>query len=204
MSVWEFFDKGGICMWPILFCSIVMLAIFGERLWRYSRVRLAGEDLAARVALALGRGRPEEARQEAAGDSGPLGRVLTTAVEVNPKDRETLETVLIDAQQAEVREMERYLSTLAAIGNLAPLLGLLGTVLGMIKAFMVIQEMGGKVNAVVLAGGIWEAMLTTAFGLIVAVPDMAAHSYLAGRVDRFHDLLETRMVAFLKSLNGGA
>ncbi len=204
MSVWEFFDKGGICMWPILFCSILMLAIFGERLWRLSRVRLAGEDLAERVARALSTGQMDLARQEASDDDGPLGRVLAAAVEVNPKDRETLETVMIDAQQAEVRSMERYLSTLAAIGNLAPLLGLLGTVMGMIKAFMVIQEMGGKVNAVVLAGGIWEAMITTAFGLIVAVPDMAAHSYLAGRVDRFHDLLQARMVAFIKALNGGA
>jgi biopolymer transport protein ExbB len=77
--------------------------------------------------------------------------------------------------------MERYLPTLAVIGNLAPLLGLLGAVTGMIKAFMVIQETGGKVNAAVLAGGIWEAMLTTAFGLIVAVPTIAAHSYLSMR-----------------------
>ncbi|MFH1036293.1 MAG: MotA/TolQ/ExbB proton channel family protein [Pseudomonadota bacterium] len=204
MSVWQFFDKGGICMWPILFCSIVMLAIFGERLWRMSRVRLAGDDLPQRVARALAEGQPQQALGEALSDPGPVGRVLHAAAQVNPKDRETLETVLIDAQQNEVRHLERYLSTLAAIGNLAPLLGLLGTVLGMIKAFMVIQEMGGKVNAVVLAGGIWEAMLTTAFGLIVAVPDMAAHSYLAGRVDRFHDLLEARVVSFIKALNGGA
>lgn len=204
MSVWEFFDKGGICMWPILFCSIVMLAVFGERLWRMSRVRLAGDELPQRVARALSGGQAQEALAQAQADAGPVGRVLFAAAQVNPKDRETLETVLIDAQQTEVRHMERYLSTLAAIGNLAPLLGLLGTVLGMIKAFMVIQEMGGKVNAVVLAGGIWEAMLTTAFGLIVAVPDMAAHSYLAGRVDRFQEMLEARTVSFIKALNGGA
>ncbi len=128
--------------------------------------------------------------------------MLAAAAAVNPGDREILETVLIDAQRAEVRVLERYLAALAAIGNLAPLLGLLGTVTGMIRAFMVIQEMGGKVNAVVLAGGIWEAMLTTAFGLIVALPTIAAHSYLAARVDRFHDQMERRVVAFVKSLNG--
>jgi biopolymer transport protein ExbB len=80
------------------------------------------------------------------------------------------------------------------------LLGLLGTVLGMIKAFMVIQEMGGKVNAAVLAGGIWEAMLTTALGLAVALPTMVAYSYLTARVDRYEAQLQDGSVTFLKSL----
>jgi len=203
MSILQFFAKGGLVMWPILFCSVIMLAIFCERLWRFARVRLAGPDLAAQVGRAMAAGAPEAARQKAEEDPGPLGRVLGAATAINHRDRETLETVLIDAQQAEMRHLERYLPALAAIGNIAPLLGLLGTVMGMIKAFMVIQEMGGKVNAVVLAGGIWEAMITTAFGLIVALPAMAAHSYLAGRVDRFHDNLETLTVAFVKALSNG-
>ena len=90
---------------------------------------------------------------------------------------------LIYFVRLKIRASSQYLSTLAAIGNIAPLLGLLGTVLGMIKAFMVIQEMGGKVNAAVLAGGIWEAMLTTALGLFVALPVMVAHSYLNSRLN---------------------
>jgi biopolymer transport protein ExbB len=80
------------------------------------------------------------------------------------------------------------------------MLGLLGTVLGMIKAFMVIQEMGGKVNASVLAGGIWEAMLTTALGLGVALPTIVAHSYLLSRVERYEARLQDGTVAFLKAL----
>ena len=203
MSILAFFNKGGIVMWPILSCSVLMLAIFCERLWRLSRVRLGEAGLAAGVGGLLARGRRPEARQAADRDPGPLGRVLGAACEVDPGDRETLETVILDAQRAEARELERYLPTLAAIGNITPLLGLLGTVMGMIKAFMVIQEMGGKVNAVVLAGGIWEAMITTAAGLIVALPTMAAHSYLSARVDRFHDLLETASVAFVKALSNG-
>lgn len=202
MDVLGFFTKGGFVMWPILFCSVVMLALAAERIWRYSRVRLAGEELAERVGRSLAQGDLNGAQAQAEEDPGPLGRVLAAASQIKPSDRETMETVLIDAQQTEVREMERYLPLLAAIGNIAPLLGLLGTVTGMIKAFMVIQETGGKVNAAVLAGGIWEAMLTTAFGLIVALPTMAVHSYLAGRVDQFHDQLETRSVSFIKSLNG--
>lgn len=203
MNILIFFSKGGLVMWPILLCSVIMLAIFCERLWRLGQVRLAGEQLAARVGRILAAGDPEGAKEAADKDPGPLGRVLGAASQINPNDRETLETVIIDVQQAEVRQLERYLPALAAIGNLTPVLGLLGTVLGMIKAFMVIQEMGGKVNAVVLAGGIWEAMITTAFGLIVALPTIAAHSYLSSRVDSFQDHLETLTVAFVKALSNG-
>jgi biopolymer transport protein ExbB len=109
--------------------------------------------------------------------------------------------VLVHAGDEEIRGLSRYLTALATIGNIAPLLGLLGTVLGMIKAFMVIQQMGGKVNASVLAGGIWEAMLTTALGLAVALPTMVAHSYLVSRVDRYEAQLQDGSVALLKTLS---
>jgi biopolymer transport protein ExbB len=188
-------------MWPILFLSILMLAITAERLFRYTRVRIGSEDLPERVAGALAANRREDALAAIESDRGVLGPILAAASEVKVEDRETLETVIIDAQQGVVGELDRYLATLAAIGNLAPLLGLLGTVTGMIKAFMVIQETGGKVNAAVLAGGIWEAMLTTAFGLIVAVPTILAHSYLSMRVDRIHNILQTRTVSFIKALS---
>lgn len=201
MSVLEFFNKGGLCMWPILLCSVLMLAIVAERLIRYGRLRLGDAELAEAVARSMAAGEREAAVAAAAGDGSPLGRVLAEAAGVANGDRETMETVLLDAQEAEVRELERYLPALAAIGNIAPLLGLLGTVTGMIKAFMVIQEMGGKVNAVVLAGGIWEAMLTTAFGLMVALPTMAAHSYLSARVERFHAQLQGGVVTFVKTMN---
>ena len=101
----------------------------------------------------------------------PWASVLAQALEVKDQSQETLEAIIVHATEEEVRGLSRYLQALATIGNIAPLLGLLGTVVGMIKAFMVIQEMGGKVNAAVLAGGIWEAMLTTALGLAVALTD---------------------------------
>jgi biopolymer transport protein ExbB len=200
-SIWSFFEKGGPVMWPILFLSVLMLAIVAERLFRYTRVRLGSEDLPERVANALVAERKKDALAAIEDDRGIFGPILAAASEVKVDDRETLETVIIDAQQAVVGDLDRYLATLAAIGNLAPVLGLLGTVTGMIKAFMVIQETGGKVNAAVLAGGIWEAMLTTAFGLIVAVPTILAHSYLVMRVDRIHNVLQTRAVNFIKALS---
>jgi biopolymer transport protein ExbB len=116
------------------------------------------------------------------------------------QDHEILETVLVHATEEEVRDLSRYIQALATIGNIAPILGLMGTVLGMIKAFMVIEQMGGKVNAAVLAGGIWEAMLTTAAGLAVALPTMVAHSYLTHRIDRYEAQLQDGTVAFIKAL----
>lgn len=195
----EFLSKGGILVPPILFCSVLALAIFLERLIRFSRLRIGGRGL-DRVIGHLQKGEDQEALESARLSDTPMGRVLSQAMEVKDQDRETLETVLVHAADEELRGLSRYLNALATIGNIAPLLGLFGTVLGMIKAFMVIQQMGGKVNAAVLAGGIWEAMLTTALGLAVALPTMVAHSYLVSRVDRYEARLQDGSVAFLKAL----
>ncbi|MBU2552128.1 MAG: MotA/TolQ/ExbB proton channel family protein, partial [Proteobacteria bacterium] len=148
----------------------------------------------------IGAGRADQARELVQGSGSPMGRVLAAALDVADHDRETLETVIVHQTDEEVRDLSRYLQALATVGNIAPLLGLLGTVLGMIKAFMVIQEMGGKVNSAVLAGGIWEAMMTTALGLAVALPAMVAHGYLVGRVDRFEAQLQDGAVRFIAAL----
>ena len=205
--MFEFFSKGGIVMWPILFCSVVGLAIFLERFIRFGRMRRHGQGLENRVIEKLkGRDDQEACRIAGASDS-PMGRVLVKALEVKDQDRETVETVIVHATDEEIQGLSRYLQALATIGNITPMLGLLGTVMGMIKAFMVIQEMGGKVNASVLAGGIWEAMLTTAFGLAVALPIVVGHSYLLSQVDGYESRIQQGTVAFLKTIsslrNGG-
>ena len=199
----EFLAKGGILVGPILFCSVLALAIFLERFIRFSRLRIRGKGLVQDIARHLSEGDDNRAYELARENNTPMGRILFQAMEVKNQDRETLETVLIHATDEEVRGLSRYLQALATIGNIAPILGLLGTVLGMIKAFMVIQQMGGKVNASVLAGGIWEAMLTTALGLAVALPTMVAHSYLVARVDRYEAQLHDGAVAFIKALSKG-
>ena len=196
----DFLAKGGALVVPILFCSVLALALFLERLIRFRRVKIGENGLVETIARCLQAGDDQQAYAAARQDDSPMGRVLTQAMEVKDQDRETLETVIVHATEAETRELSRYLQVLATIGNIAPLLGLLGTVLGMIKAFMVIQEMGGKVNAAVLAGGIWEAMLTTALGLAVALPTMVAHSYLVARVDRYEAGLQDGAVVFLKAV----
>jgi len=196
----ELIQKGGVLVVPIILCSVLAVAIFLERTIRFAILRRRGRSVDRDVAARVEADDPAGAMSEAQHSRSPMGRVLVQGLDVIDADRETLETVLIHAAEREVRELSRYLQALATIGNIAPLLGLLGTVIGMIKAFMVIQEMGGKVNAAVLAGGIWEAMLTTALGLTVALPTLVAHSYLAAQVDRYEARLQDGTVRFLKSL----
>ncbi len=195
-----FITKGGVLVIPILICSVLAFAIFLERLIYYARMRSRGTGLAQVVVQLLEQEKDQEALDTAVQSRSPMGRVLTQALDAKACDRETLETVIVNATEEEVRDLSTHIQTLATIGNIAPLLGLLGTVIGMIKAFMVIQEMGGKVNASVLAGGIWEAMLTTALGLAVALPTMVAHSYLIGHVDRYEARLQSGSVAFIKRI----
>jgi biopolymer transport protein ExbB len=195
-----FLSKGGVLVGPILFCSVLALAIFLERMIRFARLKIRGFGLVQTVAQFVSHGEDQKALEAAKGSGSPMGRILAHAVEVLDQDRETLETIVVHSTDAEVRELSRYLQVLATIGSIAPLLGLLGTVLGMIKAFMVIQQMGGKVNAAVLAGGIWEAMLTTALGLTVALPTMVAHSYLVARVDKYEAQLQDGAVTFIKAI----
>ncbi|THB74991.1 MAG: MotA/TolQ/ExbB proton channel family protein [Desulfobacteraceae bacterium] len=197
-----FLGKGGVLVIPILFCSVIVLAIFLERMIRYAMMRSRGKGLAERVADLISRDEKQKALEISQQSNSPMGRVLVQAISAKDLDQEVLDTVIANATDTEVRSLSNYLQTLATIGNIAPLLGLLGTIIGMIKAFMVIQEMGGKVNAAVLAGGIWEAMLTTALGLAVALPTMVAHSYLLSRVDKYEARLQDGAVTFLKAAAG--
>jgi len=199
----EFISKGGILVIPILLCSVIAMAIFLERIISFARMRSRGRELDQKVASFLMEKKDDEAATAAQSSDSPMGRVLTQAIEVKNGGRQTLETVIINAIEREVQNLSSYIQTLATIGNIAPLLGLLGTVVGMIKAFMVIQQMGGKVNAAVLAGGIWEAMLTTAIGLAVALPTMVAHSYLVARVDKYEARLQNGAVTFIKAISNG-
>lgn len=196
--MFDFLAKGGVLVIPILLCSVVALAIFVERIIRFSKIKSRGVGLAEKTVQMLKEGKEKDACEMLVTSNAPMGRVLLQAIDVIDQDRDTLETVITNSTDEEVRSLSSYVQALATMGNIAPLLGLLGTVIGMIKAFMVIQQMGGKVNAAVLAGGIWEAMLTTALGLAVALPTMVAHSYLLARIDKYEARLQSGAVAFIK------
>jgi len=202
----EFLLKGGILTWPILLCSIAAWTIFFERFLCYRAASKIHRQLINSIYQLVSKGKFEEARAKllarergAASKSPPAERILREGLTVDPTDRETLELVLSHSVNRELKLMERHLGTLATLGNIAPLLGLLGTVFGMIKAFMAVQELGGRVNASVLAGGIWEALLTTAYGLVVAIPIVFCHNYLENRLQELQAMHEEVAIYLVKA-----
>lgn len=177
-------------MYPILLCSIIALAVIVERFVYLFYLKRRGPISALRYLQALARqGDLETMKKEASSSSHPLVRELTHFL-INSPRRTVMEKVLLHLGRQEVRKAERYLSLLATIANISPLLGLLGTVIGMIKAFMVVQTMGNRVSASLLAGGIWEAMLTTAFGLSVAIPTLMFYNYFVTQSNNYASNLE--------------
>jgi len=202
----EFFDlldKGGLLVWPILLFSLVGMSIFIERLLFYRKIHrhVNKQDLRYLYEL-IHAGNIDKAISQANLNVNPYdaaNRIITEALMVENPDRETLEMVLVHAVEKEITSLSKKLSTLGVLASTAPLLGLLGTVMGMIKAFIVVQSMGGSVNASVLAGGIWEAMLTTALGLLVAIPLLFFHNVLEGKLRNLQSILEDVAINYIKS-----
>jgi biopolymer transport protein ExbB len=198
--------KGGILTWPILGCSIIAWTLFFERFLYYRAAARINRQWLNAIYQLVSRGKFAEARsmlsakeKGRAAEPTPAERILREGLAVDPTDRETLELVLSHSVDRELKLLERHLGTMATLGNIAPLLGLLGTVFGMIKAFMAVQELGGRVNASVLAGGIWEALLTTAYGLVVAIPIVFCHNYLENRLQRLQALHEEVAIYLVKA-----
>lgn len=194
----EILTKGGILVGPILLCSVAALGIFLERIVRFSRVSRRGSGLPEKVISLVEEGQDELALKTARQSKSPIGDVLAGALEIRGQNWNVVESVISHTIDEAIRGLSRFLQTLSTIGYITPMLGLLGTVMGMIKAFMVIQQMGGKVNAAILAGGIWEAMLTTALGLAVALPAMIAHNYLDSKVEYFEAHMRASFNALTK------
>jgi len=181
--MFDFFLKGGPLMWPIFLCSIISIAIILERFYALYRARTRIPNIFSRVKAFIKDGKSDQALKLCENASGLLARILAIGIHIRNRTLEEKEKLISRAGSKLVRQLDRNLRGLAIIGNITPLLGLLGTVTGMIKAFMKIQELGGRVEPSVLAGGIWEALITTAFGLSVAIPTLVAYHYFEGRVD---------------------
>jgi len=204
LPIISFLAKGGILVIPILFCSIIALTIVLERLYRFRKLRIKNPDLIIMVKKALNEKGIDEALFIVENSKNPLGRILKEGIKKYQAGKKEMERAMTFAAEKEIRELEKYLPALSTIGDVAPLLGLLGTVTGMIKAFMVIERLGGKVNASVLAGGIWEAMLTTALGLSVAIPTIVAYNYLVSKLRNFTADLQEKLNEFLEILDDKA
>ena len=180
--MFELVTAGGLLMIPILLCSVVVLAICIERLYTLNPRKIAPPHLLATVWQQLKADQLDTAKLRTLKQASPLGRILAAGLSNAYHGREVMKESIQEAASHVVHELERYLNTLGTIAAVTPLLGLLGTVMGMIKVFAEIMAQGTG-NASVLAGGISEALITTAAGLSVAIPALVMHRYFVGRID---------------------
>jgi biopolymer transport protein ExbB len=198
--MWEVFQAGGPFMWAISLCAIVTLGIVAERFWTLQHRRVMPPDLTRRIWTLVENGQVNDKVLAALEVNSPLGKILATGLQHRHRPREVMMERLEDTGRHVAHELDRYLNTLGTIAGVAPLLGLLGTVTGIIKAFNVIYS-GGLGDPRALSGGISEALLTTAYGLMVAIPSFVAYRYLRGRVDAIVVQIEKDVVRFADALN---
>ena len=198
--MWELVQAGGYFMWPIILCSVAAVGILLERLWTLQRKRVLPEELIKKVSQLAESGQVNAKVIEALEKNSPLGRVMAAALANRDRGRDIMMERVQDTGRHVVHELERFLNSLGTIASISPLLGLLGTVTGIIRAFNAVM-LGGMGDPRLLAGGISEALITTAGGLAVAIPSFIAYRYLRGKVERIVIEMEKIAVTFADSLN---
>lgn len=199
--MFEMVQAGGWLMLPILLCSVIALAIIGERFWSLQQKRINPATLVSQVWQWYKSDGLTDQNIQALANSSPLGRVLAAGLMNRHHPREIMKESIEDTGRQVVVELERYLNTLGTIASITPLLGLLGTVIGMIKVFAAITAHGVG-NPSVLAGGISEALITTAAGLSVAIPSLIFYRYFRGKVDELVIKMEEEALKIVDVMHG--
>jgi biopolymer transport protein ExbB len=194
----EIVQAGGWVMAPIILCSVIAAAIIIERLWTLQRDRVLPAKLTTTVHQWLADDQVGPPHLQELHQSSPLGQILAAGLANRFAGRDVVKESVEDCGRHVVHELERYLGTLGTIAAITPLLGLFGTVIGMIKVFAAITA-NGVGNPGVLAGGISEALITTAAGLSVAIPTLISYRYLRGRVDGLVVEMEKETMKFLET-----
>lgn len=187
-EVFELLAKGGWLMIPIAACSLVALALFLERMWSLQRPKVLPARFLELMTKLLKERRFKEAESLCQGSESYVARILAAGVRYAGRPRSIIKEIMEEEGQRQVSLMERFTGGIGAIATVAPLVGLLGTVTGMIQVFQRVVSQGAasqQVDAGALAAGIWEALVTTAAGLTVAIPTYLAYRYILGRIDRY-------------------
>jgi len=199
--VLELVKAGGWLMLPLIACSIVAMGIIIERLWMLRAKRVVPVNLVAQVWQMHRNSQLNSNHITTIKEASPLGRILAAGLVNRRYSREVMKEAIEEEGRQVVHELERFLNTLGTIASIAPLLGLLGTVIGMIKVFSAITT-AGVGDPTVLAGGISEALITTATGLAVAIPSLMFHRYLTGRVDMLVVRMEEESLKMVEVMQG--
>jgi len=201
--LFELVQAGGWLMIPILLCSVIAAAISVERFWTLRADQVAPRNLLAQVWAWIKNNEMDNERLRELKNGSPLGQILAAGITSHRKGRDAMKESIEEVANHVVHEMERYLNTLGTVAAITPLLGLLGTVIGMIKVFTAIR-LEGTGNAAVLAGGISEALITTAAGLTVAIPSLFFYRFFQRKVDELVIYMEQEALKLVEVLNSSA
>jgi len=187
-------------MLPIFLCSVIAATIILERLWTLRRRHVIPHDLTRQVRSWIDGDQLNHQNIKLLRHGSPLGKILAAGLEGRNQGRDTMKEAIVDTGRHVIHELERFLNPLGTIAAISPLLGLLGTVIGMAKVFAAITTHGVG-DPTVLAGGISEALITTAAGLSVAIPSLIGYRYLTGRVDALVVQMEKESISFMEALH---
>jgi biopolymer transport protein ExbB len=199
--VFEIIKSGGWMMLPIILCSVAAMAIIVERLWTLQKKKILPSELVPQVWKLSRDKKLDDVTLRRLKTSSPLGSVLAAGLANRNHGREVMKECIEEAGRQVIHDLDRFLNTLGTIASIAPLLGLLGTVIGMIQVFSAIVTYGVG-NPGVLAGGISVALITTAAGLIVAIPSLAFHRYFERLVDEYVVSMEEEALKLVDMLHG--
>ena len=191
MNLIDIFLNGGLVMWPILFCSVVALAVAIDRFMVLRRAKINLPAFLVRIRGFIKNKDMSGAASFCLREKSPIANMVRKGLKRFGMGHERVKEAIENAGRQEVSKLEKGLSILATVAGVAPLLGFLGTVTGMIQAFMRIEDLAGAASPSDLAGGIWEALLTTAFGLIVGIPAYVAYNYFLSWITKFVADMET-------------
>ncbi len=197
----ELIRAGGFLMWPILACSVISMAIIAERFWSLRESKIVPVNLVANVWQWHKSDQLDAKRIQALRVNSPLGMILAAGLLNRKHSREIMKESIEEVGRLVAHSLERFLNTLGTISSITPLLGLLGTVIGMIKVFTVITSQGIG-DPSVLSEGISEALLTTAAGLSVAIPSLMFYRYFRGKVDDLVVTMEQEALKMVEVMHG--
>jgi biopolymer transport protein ExbB len=203
--VLEIFQSGGLLMWPLLLCSIIALAIIAERFWSLQKRNVAPADLLQQVLDHEKANRVSDDLLKLLVKSSPLGRLFAVGLVNRDHGREIMKEAIEEEGSIVVHELDRYLNTLGTIAAITPLLGLLGTVIGMIQVFTSITPevmTQGIGDPTVLAAGISKALITTAAGLAIGIPALMFHRYFKGKVHALTVAMEQQSIKLVEIIQG--
>ncbi|MGH8474611.1 MAG: MotA/TolQ/ExbB proton channel family protein [Methylococcales bacterium] len=199
--MFEIIQKAGILIWPIIGCSVLAMGIICERFWALRTSRVLPPGLLAQIWHLYREKQLDSARIRILARSSPLGAVLAAGINNYRHGRDIMKESIEDTGRQVVHELDRFVDTIGTIASISPLLGLLGTVVGMIKVFSAI-DVGGMGDPLMVSRGISEALINTAAGLFVAIPSLIFHRYFQGRVTELVLKMEEEALKLVEILHG--